>query len=126
MVTAETYNGKAGYSMRLEGMEKGFNDKVRARDIVMHGSDYVNEYRMDDPIGMGRSYGCPAVPFKLHKKIIDTIKNGSCFFMFGEDNVYASSSGILNTKFNWPSLMPVLPAENMAGNGPVKASAALF
>ncbi len=127
LITADTYTGKAGYSLRLDGMEKGFNDKARSRAIVMHGSDYVNEYRTDDPIGMGRSYGCPAVPYKVHKQIINAIKGGSCMFLYGEDRLYTTASTILNAKFTWPSVLPVvpvLPQETTAGNSINSGSAA--
>ena len=110
MITADTYKGKAGYSLRLDGLEKGFNDKARSRAIVMHGSDYVNEYRTDDPIGMGRSYGCPAVPYAVHRQIIDAIKGGSCMFLYGEDRLYTQASTILNARFTWPAVLPGLPA----------------
>ncbi|MBN9296681.1 MAG: murein L,D-transpeptidase catalytic domain family protein [Filimonas sp.] len=104
MITAETYLGKAGYSMRLDGMEKGINSNVRKRDIVMHGSWYVNETRADEGQNMGRSYGCPAVPYAEHSDIIDKIKEGSCFFAYYPDAWYANNSQILKAKFTWPAL----------------------
>ena len=103
MVTGNTYLGRAGYSMCFEGMEKGINNNVKARSIVMHGSDYVNERRADEGNAMGRSYGCPAVPCNEHRKIIDAIKGGSCFFAYADDKWYASTSTILSAKFNWPA-----------------------
>lgn len=102
MVTGETYRGKAGYSMYFQGVEFGINSNVRSRAIVMHGSDYVNEKRADEGTAMGRSYGCPAVPYNEHKKIIDAIKGGSCFFAYADDKWYATTSKILQAKFNWP------------------------
>ncbi len=102
VVTGETYRGKKGYSMHLDGMEPGVNDNVRSRDIVMHGSNYVNAQRADEGNAMGRSFGCPAVSYAEHRKIIDKIKDGSCFFIYAEDKLYASSSKILNAHFDWP------------------------
>jgi hypothetical protein len=102
MVTGETYRGKAGYSLHLDGMEKGFNSNVRARNIVLHGSRYVNGERVDEGTMMGRSFGCPAVPYAEHKDIIETIKDGSCFFVYSPDAFYAMTSQILNAKFEWP------------------------
>ena len=102
MRTAETYNGDNGYSMRLDGMEQGFNSNVRARAIVMHGSDYVNGMRASNGTMMGRSYGCPAVPATEVKSIINTIKGGSCFFSYYPDKVYTTASKILNANFVWP------------------------
>jgi len=102
MVTAETYNGDNGYSMRLDGMEKGFNSNVRPRAIVMHGSEYVNPERALNGTMMGRSYGCPAVPAAEVKTIIDRIKGGSCFFNYYPDRNYTQASKILNANFVWP------------------------
>ena len=102
MVTGDAYIGKAGYSMYFDGMEKGINSNVRTRAIVMHGSNYVNGNRADDGTMMGRSYGCPAVPYTEHRKIIEAIKGGSCFFAFADDKWYASTSKILTAKFSWP------------------------
>ena len=106
MVTAETYRGKAGYSLRFDGVEPGINDNVRMRDIVMHGSRYVTGKRVDKGQMMGRSFGCPAVPYKEHKTIIDEIKNGSCFFAYYPDDWYQHNSQVLNAHFSWPALAP--------------------
>lgn len=95
--TSSTYSGKNGYSMHLEGMENGINDKANERAIVMHGAPYVNENIIHDRGYIGRSWGCPAVPEKLNKPIIDKIKNGSCLFIFSENAKYLKSSKILNS-----------------------------
>ena len=95
--TSSTYNGKNGYSMHLEGMENGINDKAEERAIVMHGAAYVNENIIHNRGYIGRSWGCPAVPEKLSKPIIDKIKNGSCLFIFSENSKYLHSSKILNS-----------------------------
>jgi hypothetical protein len=112
MITGSTYLGKAGYSMYFEGLEKGINSNVRARAIVMHGSNYVDEKRADEGNVMGRSFGCPAVPYRDHRKIIDAIKDGSCFFAYADDKWYATSSGILKAKFNWPAISNLSQPEN--------------
>lgn len=110
MVTGGTYSGQKGYSMYIDGMEPGINDKVLSRNIVMHGSNYVNDKRADEGGAMGRSYGCPAISYAVHKKIIDKIKNGSCFFIYAEDKWYASTSKILNASFDWPlAAVPAVP-----------------
>ncbi|WP_224014141.1 murein L,D-transpeptidase catalytic domain family protein [Ferruginibacter albus] len=93
--TADTYLGKHGCSMHLEGLEKGFNDNAYARDIVMHGADYVNEQLIRSRGYIGRSLGCPAVSPKMVRPIINKIKNGTCLFIYGNDNSYLSSSRIL-------------------------------
>jgi hypothetical protein len=105
MVTGNTYRGRAGYSMYFEGLEYGINNNVRKRAIVMHGSEYVNEERADEGAFMGRSFGCPAVPYAEHKKIIDAIKGGSCFFAYADDKWYATTSKILKAKFEWPAIV---------------------
>jgi hypothetical protein len=102
LVTAETYIGDNGYSMRLDGIEKGFNDNVRNRAIVMHGSEYVSGERAVNGTMMGRSFGCPAVPAAQVKSIIDCIKGGSCVFNFYPDKSYTKNSKILNASFVWP------------------------
>ena len=109
LITGETYRGHAGLSMHFDGVEPGFNDKVRQRSIVMHGSWYVNAERADEGTLMGRSLGCPAVPYAEHEKIIKAIKGGSCFFAYSPDNWYIHSSRILNAQFTWP----VLNTQNM-------------
>lgn len=80
--TAETYVGKNGLSLRLDGLEYGFNDRARERLIVMHGADYCDEKLAKNQGYLGRSYGCPSVPRKLEKQIIETIKEGSCLFIY--------------------------------------------
>ncbi len=100
MVTAETYRGKAGYSLRFNGMEAGINSNVRNRDIVLHGSNFVNTRVMQERGTIGNSLGCPAVPLAQHKQIIDAIKGGSCFFVNHPDSWYTRTSAIINAKFD--------------------------
>lgn len=100
MVTSGTYNGKAGYSMKFNGMEAGINNNVNARSIVLHGSHFVNEGMLSTRGSMGRSLGCPAVPYGMHKRIIDAIKGGTCFFINHPDESYAKKSKILNARFD--------------------------
>ena len=94
--TRSTYMGGNGYSLRLEGLESGINDNAERRDIVMHGAAYVSENLIQAQGYIGRSWGCPAVPEKLHKPIIDKIKNGSCLFIYSPDNNYLKHSRILH------------------------------
>ena len=95
-VTMDTYIGGNGYSLRLKGCEKGINDKAFERAIVIHGADYVGNQFINSRGALGRSYGCPAIPTELSKKIIDTIKNGSCLFLYHPTKKYCSRSKILN------------------------------
>jgi hypothetical protein len=94
-ITGNTYVGEHGYSLRLNGIEKGINDNAHSRSIVMHAADYVNESVIKAKGYLGRSLGCPAVPPVLHKAIINTIKNGSCLFLYSADQNYISRSKLL-------------------------------
>ena len=94
-VTGDTYMGKHGFSMRLFGEEKGINDNANSRAIVMHSAPYVSEGAIKMQGFVGRSLGCPALPENLYKPIIETIKNGSCLFLYSPDKYYASHSDIL-------------------------------
>ncbi|RYG01833.1 MAG: murein L,D-transpeptidase catalytic domain family protein, partial [Chitinophagaceae bacterium] len=91
-VTGKTYKGEHGYSLRLEGLEKGINDNALGRGIVVHAANYVNEKIAAQRGMIGRSLGCPAVPVKLHRPIIQQIKEGSCLFLYGPDSTYLTHS----------------------------------
>lgn len=91
-ITEETYTGNNGYSMRLIGMDKGFNDAALKRAIVMHGADYVSETFAKKHKRIGRSWGCPAVSRNLAEPIINTIKNKNCLFIYYPDENYLNSS----------------------------------
>lgn len=91
-ITGETYVGENGYSLKLDGLEKGINDNSRTRDIVIHGAEYVSQEFIDKYGRLGRSWGCPALPAELSKEIIDKIAGGSCLFIFGNDSSYTKNS----------------------------------
>ncbi|EOZ96761.1 hypothetical protein A33Q_2071 [Indibacter alkaliphilus LW1] len=91
-LTAETYHGKHGYSLRLDGLEKGINDKARERAIVIHGADYAKEEFIVQTGRLGRSLGCPALPNESASELIDIIKENSCIFIYAEDPEYFSNS----------------------------------
>ena len=80
--TAETYIGKHGYSLMLDGLEKGINDNARKRAIVVHGAKYVSDEFIKKYNRLGRSWGCPVVSDDLSKVIIDMIKSDSCLFIY--------------------------------------------
>jgi hypothetical protein len=80
--TGETYYGKHGYSLRLDGLEKGINDNVRERAIVVHGADYVSEKFAKQNGRLGRSLGCLALKQGLTKEVIDVIKDKTCLFVY--------------------------------------------
>jgi hypothetical protein len=94
-VTQNTYTGDHGLSLRLEGEEKGINDNAESRAIVIHCADYVSEKTIKELGYIGRSLGCPALPTKYAKPIIETIKDGSCFFVFSDSQKYISKSPLL-------------------------------
>lgn len=103
MLTADTYVGGAGYSLRFTGVEPGINDRVRFRDIIVHGSRYVNAEKAEEDGKVGNSLGCPAVPLALCRKIIDYIKGGSVYFIYHPDEYYNVSSPILNAVITAPA-----------------------
>ncbi len=94
-VTSETYQGKHGLSLRLDGMEKEINDRARDRAIVIHGAEYATEGFYKSTGYLGRSFGCPAVPSKVSKTIINTIRNGSCLFIYSPSKTYLKQSTLL-------------------------------
>jgi len=95
--TESTYYGGHGLSLKIEGLEKGFNDRADARNIVVHGSEYVgSSFIRNNPFN-GRSYGCPAVPATEVNKLINTIKDGSCLFIYHPTRNYLTHSKILNS-----------------------------
>jgi hypothetical protein len=95
-VTADTYIGKHGLSLRMRGVDPGYNDKALMRTIVIHGAAYVDGDRVKAGGYMGRSWGCPAVPQEESASIINTIKNGTCLFIYHPGKNYLQGSKILN------------------------------
>lgn len=95
-LTGEVYQGKHGTSLRLDGMEYGINDKARNRAVVIHGADYVNKNLAKTQGYIGRSQGCPAVPFDVHKKLIETIKDKSCIFIYHPSRNYVAKSKLVS------------------------------
>lgn len=91
-LTENTYVGGNGYSLVLNGLEKGINDKAKDRYIVIHGADYANPKVAKSQGRLGRSLGCPALPRDISKKAIDMIKNGSVLFVYGNDTNYLDRS----------------------------------
>jgi hypothetical protein len=95
-VTDDTYVGSNGYSLRLDGLDAGFNDRARDRAIVMHGAPYVNEEIAATQGRIGRSWGCPALRSAIASKVIDTIRGGSVIFSYYPDQEWLQTSQFLN------------------------------
>jgi hypothetical protein len=89
-VTGQEYEGKHGHSLRLQGVDEGFNTNAFARAIVMHGADYVSEQFIKQNGRLGRSLGCPALPLDQYSQIIDAVQGGSCLFLSKSNAGYTS------------------------------------
>jgi hypothetical protein len=94
--TGETYMGKHGYSLRLDGLEPGFNDHARQRAIVMHAAEYVNAAAARAQGYLGRSLGCPALRPEIAKSVIDAVKGGGLLFAYYPDPRYLQTSRYLS------------------------------
>ena len=93
--TADTYVGNNGYSLRLDGLESGVNDRARERAIVFHAAAYVSDASVQTLGRLGRSWGCPALRPAIARTLIDTIKNGSLVFAYYPDQSWLKSSRFL-------------------------------
>jgi hypothetical protein len=85
-----------GFSLLIEGVEKGINDLAVKRAIIIHAAEYATENFIKKYGRLGRSYGCPSVPPEWNKPIINAIKGGSCLFLYNPDKDYISKSTLLN------------------------------
>ncbi len=94
-VTAETYTGQNGYSLRLDGLEPGINDRARERAIVIHGAPYVSESLIGQTGRVGRSFGCPAVRQSVARALIDRVRGGHLVFAYADDAAWLRSSTYL-------------------------------
>ncbi|MEO5783546.1 MAG: murein L,D-transpeptidase catalytic domain family protein [Ginsengibacter sp.] len=110
--TLSPYNGVHGYSLQLAGQEIGFNNNAKQREIVVHAADYVDESIVKSQGYIGRSLGCPALSPGIYKQVIDKIKNGTCLFVYGNDNRYIINSKLLKR--------PVKLENNLQRNMPAK------
>lgn len=94
--TAESYSGKHGYSLRMDGLEPGVNDLARERAIVIHGADYVDPSWIARHGRIGRSQGCPAVRPEVARMVVDSLKGGQFMFSWYPDQQWLQSSALLN------------------------------
>ena len=102
-VAAEPYVGSNGYSLRLDGLEPGFNAHARERAIVMHGAPYVTTQFAAAQGRIGRSWGCPALREAVAHQVIDTIRGGGVIFSYYPDQAWLKSSRFLNCGSKTPS-----------------------
>jgi hypothetical protein len=95
--TGATYKGSNGYSLKLQGLEYGWNNNAMRRAIVVHGADYVSDVFAEhhNQEYIGRSQGCPAVPTDISEALIDVIKEGSCLFIYSANPIYLKKSSLL-------------------------------
>jgi L,D-transpeptidase catalytic domain len=94
--TGETYMGKHGLSLKLDGLEMGVNNNARSRAVVIHGADYANPTILKSQNYLGRSQGCPAIPEYIKKDIIKTIKDKSCLFIYHPTRNYQITSHLVS------------------------------
>jgi L,D-transpeptidase-like protein len=94
-LTADTYEGAHGHSLRLRGLEPGINDHALERAIVMHGADYVSPKFAAEQGRLGRSLGCPALPIATASEVIDTLQGGTPIFAYYPDAAWLESSPFL-------------------------------
>lgn len=95
-MTGAAYYGREGISLRLEGLDKGFNDQANNRYIVMHGGWYMDEAFIKKYGRAGRSWGCPALPLQYSKDIIQTIKEKNLMVVYYPDDDWFAQSKYLN------------------------------
>jgi hypothetical protein len=96
--TADTYVGHNGYSLRLDGLEPGFNGNARERAIVMHGAPYVDAKVAQANGRLGRSWGCPALRDAVARQVIDTVRDGGVIFSYYPDPAWLKTSKFLNCR----------------------------
>jgi hypothetical protein len=98
-LTDETYEGGNGYSLKLQGLSRGFNESAMQRAIVMHGAAYVNPEVVSALGRLGRSWGCPAVRTAVARPIIDTLKLGQFIYAYGPGTAKLASCKSENLAF---------------------------
>lgn len=99
-VTAQPYTGQNGYSLRLDGLDEGFNDRARERAIVIHGAPYVDQDLARSQGRLGRSWGCPAVRAGIARELIDTVRGGGLLFAYYPDPAWLAASRYLTCDAN--------------------------
>ena len=107
--TADTYVGQNGYSLRLDGLEPGFNSHARERAIVIHGAPYVDPAVAKANGRLGRSWGCPALREAVARRVIDTVRDGGVIFSYYPDPAWLKTSKFLNCRVQKDPAYTVAP-----------------
>lgn len=111
--TLDTYEGGNGYSLRLQGLEAGVNDRAYERAIVIHGADYVSDGFVRTAGRLGRSYGCPAVRREIARPLIDSLKGQQYLFAYYPDSKWLESSRYLGCTPTLPETLPDTGPQNL-------------
>ena|GEM_PF-1612244 len=94
ILTGKRYPGIDGYSLRLHGLETGFNNNMFVRDIVMHPAKYVSRAFAKKYDEVGKSDGCFAISRSVAHRLINTIKNGTIVVSY-----FPNKSWLLHSNF---------------------------
>lgn len=113
--TLGTYQGDNGYSLRLQGLDPGFNDNALERAIVIHGASYVSKAFAQREGRIGRSWGCPAVSTRVATRVINSLKDGQMVFAFYPERSWLDHSRLLHCSMVHGSLTRAEPARRQAG-----------
>ncbi len=112
---AETYHGRNGYSLRLDGLDSGVNDQARARAIVMHGARYATSAFAARHGRLGRSWGCPAIDPERAREVIDLLREGGALFVSAEDATWLAELGRRVCPSSGRAADPVRPPSSRPG-----------
>lgn len=102
-ITGSTYYGRNGLSLKLFGIESGFNSNAFSRGVVIHGANYVSDNYIKYNQKIGRSFGCPAVSNEVNAKLVDLLKGGSCMFIYHSSKYYNDQSYLINSDLYIPA-----------------------
>ncbi len=96
--TERSYYGRHGFSLKLVGHERNFNHRAYNRAIVMHSAWYMKDDFIQAYGRAGRSWGCPAIPKKVVRPLIETIREDALLVIYSPDENWLKKSRFLNCK----------------------------
>ncbi len=99
-VTANSYRGVRGLSLRLKGVEPGINDRAWDRGIVIHGTPNVSPERARYG-SMGRTEGCPAVSREAARRLVPLLEEGVVVFAWYPDQNFLARSEFVDRSVSW-------------------------